>query len=130
MFLFLFSIDRSDGSELIRSYTPIPDDLSSCKTSDCPSTAESPRKLHFLIKIYTEGPFTSLLDRLNEGSSIEVSHPIGTFTDSQWKGQNVVAVAAGTGITPMVRLIIDALRNQRCVFNVFTASCSRLPCCN
>lgn len=114
----MYFID-SDGSELIRSYTPVPYDLS-CKTSDCPSSDESSIELHFLIKIYSDGPFTSALYRLDDGSSIEVSDPIGSFEHSRLEDKNVVAIAAGTGITPMIRLIIEALRSQRCVlFTLF-----------
>lgn len=109
-----------DGTEVIRSYTPITSTLSSCETTDCPSISESPTALHFLIKIYANGPFTSALDRLSEGSrSIEVSNPIGNFVGSQLEGKNLVAIAAGTGITPLIRVAIDVLRNNRRVSLLF-----------
>ncbi len=69
--------------------------------------------MNFLIKIYSEGPFTSVLNRLAEGGTIEVSDASGNFVVTQLEGKNLVAIAAGTGITPMVRLIIDALRSDR-----------------
>lgn len=109
---------------MIRSYTPVPCQLSLSDTADCLSKAESSSQLHFLIKIYSEGAFTSALDRLAEGSHIEVSHPIGNLaSQSLVDGKNVVAIVAGTGITPMIRIMIDALRNDRCVYStVFCCS--------
>merc|ERR1719357_1280676 len=54
-----------DGSECIRSYTPVSSDLGS---DECPHVEDDQsRTLHFLIKIYPEGPFTSQLDRLIQG---------------------------------------------------------------
>ena len=111
---FFFTLFFKDGSELIRCYTPVTGDLSLCQTIDCPSKSDSTNaQLHFLIKIYSGGPFTSVLDRVAEGETIEVSDPSGNFVATQLEGKSLVAIAAGTGITPMVRLIVDALRNDR-----------------
>ncbi len=44
-----------------------------------------------------------LVKELKEGDSIEVSKPLGTFTLSE-NDKNVVAIAAGSGITPIMAL--------------------------
>lgn len=79
------------------------------------------RTLHFLIKIYPEGPFTSQLDRLIQGDEIQISEPTGSFNSADWQleSTDVVAIAAGTGITPMIRLMIHALKNDRKVSLLF-----------
>lgn len=99
-----------DGNDVVRSYTPVTRDLSS-KQTDCPSRTETGLALYFLVKIYQGGPFTSMLDRLVEGDAIQVSEPMGTF-DAVAKlrdREELVCLAAGTGITPMIRPMLDAL---------------------
>jgi len=110
-----------DGSECVRSYTPVSSDFSSGR-DDCPHVEEDQsRTLHFLIKIYPEGPFTSQLDRLKEHDEIEVSEPRGSFNSADWQleSTDLVAITAGTGITPMIRLIFNALKNDRKVSLLF-----------
>ena len=115
---FFLLVVESDGSEVSRNYTPVTSSLSSSVDTQCPSQpVDSTSSLFFLIKTYPQGPFTSRLHRLQEGSTIQVSDPVGTFQpDTQLEGKSqIVAIAAGTGITPMIRVILDALRNNKLV---------------
>ena len=104
---------NADGREVIRSYTPVPRDLKG-GSIECPSRIDSALSLYFLIKIYPGGPFTSRLEQMVEGSCIHVSEPIGTYEAPKWKeDQQLVCIAAGTGITPMIRPILGALMAGR-----------------
>lgn len=110
-----------DGSEKTRSYTPVLSDFNN-ESDECPHVEDDQsRTLHFLIKIYPEGPFTSRLDQLKEGDEIQVSEPTGSFNSVDWQPEStdLVAIAAGTGITPMIRLIFHALKNNRQVSLLF-----------
>lgn len=99
---------------MIRKYTPVPPNICNEEQVDCPSRDTNDCVcLHFLIKIYAEGPFTSQLDLLPEGSSLEISEPTGSFDLSILDGTNLIAIAAGTGFTPMVRLIVETLRHNK-----------------
>lgn len=111
----LFKYWLIDGSEKTRSYTPVLSDFNN-ESDECPHVEDDQsRTLHFLIKIYPEGPFTSRLDQLKEGDEIQVSEPTGSFNSVDWQPEStdLVAIAAGTGITPMIRLIFHALKNNR-----------------
>lgn len=61
---------------------------------------------------------TPALDELPIGSSIDVSFPEGTFTPDKLTAATVTAtdvalLAAGTGITPMIRVMLAALQNEK-----------------
>ena len=107
---------------MTRSYTPVTRDLKQI-SSDCPSKAEGDiQSLYFLVKIYPKGPFSSRLDQLVEGDAVQVSEPTGTFdaSDKLIRGrQEFICLAAGTGITPMIRPMLDALRADKRVWLVF-----------
>merc|ERR1712071_498016 len=116
-----------DGSELKRSYTPVLLDLDHLSAEECPQVARDALTLHFLIKIYAEGPFSLQLDQLKENDEMEISEPIGSFDskDCQLQTRDLVAIAAGTGITPMIRLIVNALQHGRKVSLLFCNRGSR-----
>lgn len=69
------------------------------------------------LQIYSDGAFTSALEELDEGSTIEVSLPEGIFTHDKVTAATVTAsdvalLGAGTGITPMIRVMLAALNNK------------------
>ncbi|XP_065057576.1 cytochrome b5 reductase 4-like [Rhopilema esculentum] len=62
--------------------------------------------LHLMIKNYEDGALTPVLDKLLTGDTVSVSDPIGTFTLSRLKmAKQIFMIAAGTGLTPMIRII-------------------------
>lgn len=71
-----------------------------------------------LLQVYSDGALTPVLDALPIGSQLEVSLPEGSFTHEQLTTATSVAfhlvlLAAGTGLTPMVRLMLPALKNKK-----------------
>ncbi|KAK8725980.1 hypothetical protein OTU49_010588, partial [Cherax quadricarinatus] len=103
---------RLPEKDVARRYTPISATLS---TAD---PGEYGRQVYLFIKIYEEGALTPALDALTLGSSIEVSLPEGTFSHEKLTAATITAtdlclLGAGTGITPLIRVMLVALRNDR-----------------
>uniref|UniRef100_A0A0K0DEE6 Cytochrome-b5 reductase n=1 Tax=Angiostrongylus cantonensis TaxID=6313 RepID=A0A0K0DEE6_ANGCA len=91
------------GSTLYRFYTPEGNGW-------CNGSAT----ISLMIKIYSDGICTPCLGNLAVGDSIEVSEPIGKTDLSRWISPecDLVLLAAGTGITPMVNVLISRLRKM------------------
>ena len=88
---------------LQRSYTPVLESLSNHDT-------KSNKFLHFLIKTYPDGAVTKYLNQLEIGSSILVSDTQGSFDKNILKNVcHLVIVYAGTGFTPMVKVLKEFL---------------------
>eukprot|EP00094_Tigriopus_californicus_P007906 TCALIF_07610-PA protein Name:"Similar to cyb5r4 Cytochrome b5 reductase 4 (Danio rerio)" AED:0.08 eAED:0.08 QI:276/0.71/0.75/1/0.71/0.75/8/43/588 len=88
-----------EGMEIVRSYTPILANLDPFLIDD--------GKLHFLIKTYSHGALTPMLKALEKGQTIPISDHTGSF-DIHTAFQDVrqlILVAAGTGFTPMAKLL-------------------------
>jgi len=91
----------SSRSLLQKPYTPV-----SRSWDPLSQTSSSSNQLHFAIKTYSDGALTPLIEGLEVGKSLEISNPVGKFRFSSIDGAQVlVLLAAGTGITPMVRLL-------------------------
>ncbi|CAL4080319.1 unnamed protein product [Meganyctiphanes norvegica] len=105
---------RLPGTDLARPYTPI-------ASSFVPMALQEDhgKKLSFLIKVYQSGEFTSSLAKLAVGDPLEVSIPDGQF--KHHSGESVTSepecillcLAAGTGITPMINLMLHQLYLNR-----------------
>ncbi|XP_042890447.1 cytochrome b5 reductase 4-like isoform X3 [Penaeus japonicus] len=103
---------RIQGKDVVKPYTPV---TASLKVGE---EEEVGRKIYIFIKIYEGGALTPALDELPIGSSIDVSFPEGTFTPDKLTAATVTAtdvalLAAGTGITPMIRVMLAALQNEK-----------------
>ncbi|XP_045617342.1 cytochrome b5 reductase 4 isoform X2 [Procambarus clarkii] len=103
---------RLPGKDTVKPYTPVAASLSTADPD------ESGRQIHLFIKIYDEGAFTPALDELALGSEIEVSLPEGTFTHDKLTtatttATDVALLGAGTGITPMIRVMLEAIKNEK-----------------
>ena len=98
-----FKVNVMEDVILQRSYTPVIETID--KTD-----AISDRCLHFLIKTYPDGAVTQYLNKLKVGSTILVSDTQGTFDRSILQHiRHLVVVYAGTGFTPMVKVIKEFL---------------------
>ncbi|XP_058163083.1 cytochrome b5 reductase 4 isoform X1 [Dasypus novemcinctus] len=97
------------GTEIVKPYTPASDSL----LSDVQETLLSNNKyIYFLIKIYPAGLFTPELDHLQIGDFVYISSPEGSFRKSQFQElDDLFLLAAGTGFTPMVKILNYALTN-------------------
>ncbi|XP_065340374.1 cytochrome b5 reductase 4 isoform X1 [Cloeon dipterum] len=95
------------GVIVARSYTPIVPSLKSY-SYDCDS-------IYLMVKSYPDGALSSALCNLEvEQKGFEVSRPVGNF-DARClsDASRLCLIAAGTGITPMVRVILHVLADSR-----------------
>ncbi|NWY01125.1 NB5R4 reductase, partial [Nothoprocta ornata] len=95
------------GTEVVKPYTPLlpflPLDF---EEPSCHDSAN----IYLMIKIYPSGLFTQALDRLQIGDCVSISNPEGNFRKSQVEAvEDLVLLAAGTGFTPMVKVLSFAL---------------------
>ncbi|XP_036172792.1 cytochrome b5 reductase 4 isoform X6 [Myotis myotis] len=97
------------GTEIVKPYTPVSASLlSEFKEPVIPNN----KYIYFLIKIYPAGLFTPELDHLQIGDFVSVSNPEGNFKISQFQElEDLFLLAAGTGFTPMVKILNYALTN-------------------
>uniref|UniRef100_A0A2K5SJP2 Cytochrome b5 reductase 4 n=1 Tax=Cebus imitator TaxID=2715852 RepID=A0A2K5SJP2_CEBIM len=95
------------GTEIVKPYTPVSGSLfSEFKEPVLPNN----KYVYFLIKIYPTGLFTPELDRLQIGDFVSMSSPEGTFKISEFQElEDLFLLAAGTGFTPMVKILNYAL---------------------
>lgn len=89
---------------MARSYTPV------CSSLADPEEEEEKagRRLYLMLKIYADGVLTPTLDAMQTGEAVSVSPPEGSFLASSSafsSCERLLLVAAGTGFTPMVRLL-------------------------
>lgn len=83
------------------------------------SIAASPEdnELRVAVKILPDGKFSRFAHtELKEGDELEVLPPLGKFTprvkDGRQVGKNYLALAAGSGITPIMSIMKSVLRND------------------
>ncbi|VDP94681.1 unnamed protein product [Echinostoma caproni] len=107
----------STGTPVCRPYTPVWPKL----TPDSVDHADLVKytELSLLIKVYPNGVMSGLIDQLQEGDQLEVSLPIGQFSHSflhnilsSTKRPFVFMLSAGSGITPMLRLLLVFLHRH------------------
>lgn len=93
--------------EVVRPYTPVLPSL-------CPESVDEDQtctNIYLMVKINPDGLLTPIIDKLQIGDSIYMSSPEGNFFCTQLEGiTELILMAAGTGFTPMVKLIIFALK--------------------
>ncbi|XP_059838322.1 cytochrome b5 reductase 4 isoform X2 [Hypanus sabinus] len=88
--------------EVIRPYTAVLPALYPEPKNDDQSYAN----IYLMIKIYPDGLLTPIIDKLQIGDSVSLSSPDGNFKCTQLKGiTELILLAAGTGFTPMIKLI-------------------------
>ncbi|KAM5256899.1 cytochrome b5 reductase 4 [Ctenodactylus gundi] len=97
------------GTEIVKPYTPVSDSLlSEFKEPILPHN----EYIYFLIKVYPGGLFTTELNHLQIGDFVSVSSPEGNFKISKLQElEDLFLLAAGTGFTPMVKILNYALTN-------------------
>uniref|UniRef100_W5UKK7 Cytochrome b5 reductase 4 n=1 Tax=Ictalurus punctatus TaxID=7998 RepID=W5UKK7_ICTPU len=96
------------GSEVVKPYTPVDQVLMPQIHSSNTLSSE----IYLMIKIYPDGAFTQHLDNLDIGATVAVSGPEGSFTLRSVRDvTHLYLLAAGTGFTPMARLLCLALQD-------------------
>ncbi|XP_051470779.1 cytochrome b5 reductase 4 isoform X2 [Apus apus] len=101
------------GTEVVRPYTPV---LPSLPLNFKEPSHHDGAHIYLMIKIYPCGLFTQALDCLQIGDYISVSNPEGNFKKTQVQTtEDLFLLAAGTGFTPMVKLLNFALTEVSCL---------------
>ncbi|CAF3989211.1 unnamed protein product [Rotaria sp. Silwood2] len=93
----LFKADI-DGKEVVRPYTPV-------------SRPNTIGHLDFVIKNYPKGIMSKHVHGMKKGEIIEIKGPIPKYPYEPNKFENLVLIAGGTGITPMIQVIEEVLFN-------------------
>ncbi|XP_063954853.1 cytochrome b5 reductase 4-like isoform X2 [Lytechinus pictus] len=109
------------GEEVSRPYTPVYPSLKHEEDEEETDRSNSKCSIHLMLKIYPQGLFTQHLATLKEGDEIEMSNHDGNFNhECTYKQLTVVYfIAAGTGFTPMVKLIQRGLaEDSKCKFRL------------
>lgn len=76
------------------------------------NTPRHPNDLDFIIKVYPEGAFSSLLDgRLKKGDPLSVSGPYGICCRRDNRGP-MVLVGGGSGMAPLLSILYDMVENH------------------
>ncbi|KAM6138791.1 cytochrome b5 reductase 4-like isoform 1-T1 [Phoenicopterus ruber ruber] len=104
------------GTEVVKPYTPV---LPFLPLDFKEPSRSAGAHIYLMIKIYSCGLFTQALDHLQIGDYISVSNPEGNFKKSQVQTlEDLFLLAAGTGFTPMVKLLNFALTEISCLRTV------------
>ncbi|CAH1187991.1 unnamed protein product [Phyllotreta striolata] len=104
-----------EGQEISRSYTPVPTSL-----FDAIALNDStPDEICLMIKRYEAGLVSSAVTKKQPGDSVRLTKPLGDFDLKRIeKREAFLLLAAGTGITPMLSLLVCLLerRVKKCQF--------------
>lgn len=68
-------------------------------------------KFELVVKAYPEGKVSGYLHQLKEGDTIEVKGPFPKLPYKANMKKRIGMIAGGTGITPMLQVILEILRN-------------------
>ncbi|CAN9514186.1 unnamed protein product [Ophioblennius macclurei] len=100
-----------EDTEVVRPYTPVDHSLSAA-SQPLPQDSD----LYLMIKVYPDGALTPHLSSLHVGDHLSVSGPEGTFSLRPLRDvTDLYLLAAGTGLTPMTRLISLFLQDSQTV---------------
>ncbi|KAA0702829.1 Cytochrome b5 reductase 4 [Triplophysa tibetana] len=95
-------------TDVVKPYTPVDQTL----MSSTQSSPEMGSYIHLMIKIYPDGVLTPHIAKLPIGASLSLGGPEGSFTLRVLRDiTHLYLLAAGTGFTPMARLIRLALKD-------------------
>lgn len=104
--VFLRPCDDSESALLAKPYTAVVDYASMERRGDHHQDNESQKTVCLMIKHYDDGALTPLLKQVKLGGKIEMSVHTGSFQIQRLEECNeLFLICAGTGLTPMIRLI-------------------------
>ncbi|KAL9019099.1 MAG: hypothetical protein Q9185_003641 [Variospora sp. 1 TL-2023] len=86
-------------TEVVRSYTPI-------------SSDENPGYVDLLIKSYPTGNISKHVSKLNIGDTLKIKGPKGAMVYTPGMVRRFGMIAGGTGITPMLQIILAIIRGR------------------
>jgi len=88
-----------DGKEVIRPYTPV--------------NQHNNGQLHLLIKKYPQGIMSKFIHSLQPGQTLEIKGPNPKIPYKANMKKSIGMIAGGTGITPMLQVLDEILRNPQ-----------------
>jgi cytochrome-b5 reductase len=90
---------KIDGEEkpVIRPYTPLANDIKGA--------------FDLLVKVYPNGKMSSHIANLKPGDELEIKGPISKIPYTANMKKSIGMIAGGTGLTPMVQVINEILKN-------------------
>lgn len=72
----------------------------------------SPCQLEFIIKIYPDGAFSSLLrDKLQAGDPLTITGPYGTCLRHEGKDSTMLLTGGGSGMAPLLSILTDLVES-------------------
>lgn len=88
-----------NAGQYVDVYIPGTEEHRSYSMANTPSTDDH---LEFMIKLYSGGKFSSLLDgRLKVGDKLKVKGPYGTFTLREKSDRDIIFIGGGAGMAPI-----------------------------
>eukprot|EP00057_Strongylocentrotus_purpuratus_P016945 XP_011671419.1 PREDICTED: NADH-cytochrome b5 reductase-like isoform X2 [Strongylocentrotus purpuratus] len=88
-----------NGKVITRQYTPI-------------SSPHDAGFFEVLIKLYLSGDMSQYIKQWKIGDGVEWRGPFGAFTYQPNEGHYMIAIAAGTGITPIIQVMRHIIENE------------------
>lgn len=106
--IIFFMFDCS-GEEISRSYTPVP----GCLFSTYKPQNYTTDNVCLMVKSYPSGNISKYICSKNKDDTLELSKPLGTFNLRDLESREMfLMLAAGTGITPMLTLLLFLLERR------------------
>lgn len=97
------------GEEISRSYTPVP----SCLFNKYKIQSYTTDNVCLMVKSYQNGNLSKYICSRNKDDVVEISSPLGNFDLKEIeKRESFIILAAGTGITPMLGLLLFLLERR------------------
>lgn len=98
------------GEQISRSYTPVPQCLSSSNVRAATFTTDN---ICLMVKRYPDGNLSKILGDCLTDDTFTISKPLGSFNLQKIeKRETFIILAAGTGITPMFSIIFFLLERR------------------
>jgi len=94
-----------DGKDVIRPYTPV-------------SSNEQKGYVDLMVKIYPDGIASNYIWNLKKGDKLAIKGPIPKLIIKPNMKKNIGMVAGGTGLTPMLQVAREVLKNSHDKTNV------------
>lgn len=95
-------------------YVMLSTEINGKKENRAYSIASTPLDEELEIVYRVVGPFTNYLSGLKIGDKIEIVGPFGHFTLEQARQRNLVYIATGTGISPLLGMIMGIHKSKSC----------------
>jgi cytochrome-b5 reductase len=108
----IMRLTNEDGMSVTRQYTPI-------------NPLDQTKHFDVIIKLYEDGQMSKLIKNLQVGSDVQWKGPFGDFVYQPNQFDELVMLACGTGIAPMIQVISSILCNEDDMTRLYLLYASR-----